>query len=610
MHPISAPPTVTKETAVSNGNRWTHRINNVDFAFQPIVSIHSGQCFGYECLLRGFEKAGFDSISGFFDAAHRDGVLHDVERKLSEKALCKFKRIPHFVSRRLFINVDSRCLLEVDRFLGSLDRQLTRMRYPSAGVYLEISEQHPLLACKKGAPSVLSELRKSELKIALDDFGTGFSGFQALYHAEPDIIKIDRFFISDIARNPKKKIFVTSMVSVAHLLGAMVIAEGIETKTEFFACLGIGCDFIQGYFVQEPQVDIAQLRGQYRIVERTARRDRRRARGDQRLICSQIEPLPHAMADSTIADVLDQFREHRECSFFPVMNSRQEPVGIIREDALKDFIYAEHGHHQLHRRNIRPFVSKCPIADINLETDRILEAFSMDDSAEGVLIVKDLQYLGFLSARSLLKIIHEKNLAIARDQNPLSRLPGNYRIHEHLKEVVADTETAHTVAYFDFDSFKPFNDAYGFREGDRAIMLFAESLKRKLLDQGAFIGHVGGDDFFVGFRDMDYDAAHVLTMDLIRQFEHDAESLYRPQERKTGYIVAKDREGNVRRFNLMRVSAAVLCLPKGRAPVGIDDVMEALAELKKCAKESPEGLAAACLRTGPTSDGLSRQAAD
>lgn len=68
-----------------------------------------------------------------------------------------------------------------------------------------------------------------------------------------------------------------------------------------------------------------------------------------------------------------------------------------------------------------------------------------------------MRYAGFLSASSLLKIINEKNIETARDQNPLSGLPGNTVIYEYVSNAMEDLKSFHFV-YFDFDHFKAYND--------------------------------------------------------------------------------------------------------------------------------------------------------
>ncbi|MCD8476564.1 MAG: diguanylate cyclase [Sulfurospirillum sp.] len=103
--------------------------------------------------------------------------------------------------------------------------------------------------------------------------------------------------------------------------------------------------------------------------------------------------------------------------------------------------------------------------------------------------------MGYLSSRVLLEMINEKNIVDAKDQNPLTGLSGNRIINEFVSTAMESKEKV-MMAYFDFDNFKPFNDYYGFRKGDRAITLFADILRSAVGLEECLVGHVGGDDFF------------------------------------------------------------------------------------------------------------------
>ena len=100
------------------------------------------------------------------------------------------------------------------------------MGLPPSTVCFELSERHQF-ECFSSIKTTLTTYKQQGYRIAVDDFGTGFSGLQLLYHAEPDFIKIDRFFIAGIAADPKKRLFVFKVLSLAHTLGIAVIAEGV-----------------------------------------------------------------------------------------------------------------------------------------------------------------------------------------------------------------------------------------------------------------------------------------------------------------------------------------------------------------------------------------------
>lgn len=189
----------------------------------------------------------------------------------------------------------------------------------------------------------------------------------------------------------------------------------------------------------------------------------------------------------------------------------------------------------------------------------MIEAFSTESAADGIVIVEGGAYAGVLSSGALLRLVHERNLAMATDQNPLTRLPGNAAILRHIEGALADAGRGHVLAYLDFDNFKPFNDNFGFRQGDRAILMFSERLKAWAGSAGtaartadAFAGHIGGDDFFLGVSGGEEGEVLARLVELLALFRSDAESLYDAETRVSGGFLAKDRYGALRRFPCWR----------------------------------------------------------
>lgn len=570
----------------------------IDFAFQPIINPQTGTCYGVEALVRGHDQLGFSEIHDLFDTACQDGVLHQTETVLKDMALGKFARLNLERPVRLFLNLDNRVLNSPDYRAGQTASLMEKHGLSPHSVCLELSERHEL-SQDGNTEALLETYRRQSFRLAIDDFGTGYAGLKLLYDRHPDFIKIDRYFISGIPDDAKKKLFVSNIVALAHVLGITVVAEGVETEREFLTCKEVGCDLVQGYLVQRPQTDLAALRGQYDEIIALNTRDRRLADTDARIINSQIETLPPLSVSAPMNEVFERFRRDKTFTFFPVIDETGEPLGLVREESLKDYIYSLYGKDLISNkalgRSLRDFVTACPAADIRTEAEKILEAFTLNEAAEGIIITDNFRYVGFLSASSLLRVINEKNLATARDQNPLSKLPGNNMISEYTNQALESTGTAMTVSYFDFDNFKPFNDQYGYRQGDRAIVLFADLLRKNLTAPGTFLGHVGGDDFFVGLASMTTEQAEEIVRRLIERFALQVESFYDADARAAGGIHGKDRDGAEKFFPLMTISAAVIHLPPGRAQCTLDSLTGMLAKMKKQAKRDGTGMAVATL---------------
>lgn len=595
-----------------DNEQWARTVSSLDYAFQPIVSIHTGLCLGYEALLRNWNNGGFSGIQEVFDGAYEDGMLFQVELWLREKAIKKFTAIKGHHNMKLFFNIDNRVLIMPDYAPGHTSRLLHRYGLLPESLCFEISERHEL-DYLGNCDNILSIYRQQAYKIAIDDFGAGYSGLRLLYHSEPDFIKIDRFFIAGIETDSKKKLFVGKVLNLAHILGIIVIAEGVETEKEYYICKEIGCDYIQGYLVQRPTLDVAELNEKYECIGGLSIRDRRERTLDHALLHEQMEYLEpislHSSSNEYFTDmptVFEKFRKSRNRSFFPVTNGHGEPLGLIRESELKEYAYSRYGKDLLLNRaagkRIMDFIVKCPVTEINTRIEKILEYFAVDETSEGILLTENGKYLGFLSARSLLKVINDKNIAIARDQNPLTKLPGNTLIAEFLEKVLEDLDTPCVIVYFDFNFFKAFNDHYGFRRGDRAILLFADILKEATNNGRFFMGHVGGDDFFAAFKatDIDVFAIHTRIVAIVNKFSHDVASLYDPADRDRGCIETTDREGNEKRFPLLSVSAAVLNIPARQRLITLEGIGTLIAELKKEAKRSDNKIAISTLPTENT----------
>lgn len=563
------------------------------YAFQPIVHFDTGIAHGYEALLRGVDRLGLSPIGALFDLAHHRGWLGPLERLLQNKAIDAFAALPGDTAC-LFLNVDARRVAAAEGVAEEIAERLDAAGIDRDRFCLEIPETQDL-ATGDGALGVFRRLKEAGCHLALDDFGQGYSRLRLLHEHQPDYVKIDRYFISGISAEPKKRLFLSRIVDVMQVLGIRMIAEGVETEAEFRTCKDLGFDLAQGFLIQHPTIDRTKLRSVYPIVERINHQERRNRSGDVGLVREQIETLPPLLAELDMVEVFEAFRRHGELTLFPVIDRDGVPIGVIRDVDLKTYVYSPFGRdlmaNKTYGKRLRDLVLPCPVAAIETPIEKILEVFAHRTDSPGILMVEHGRYAGFMSSIAILRAVHEKNLAAARDQNPLTRLPGNLSIGDWVSGALADTSTTRILAYFDFDNFKPFNDAYGFRQGDRAIQLFAELMQKAFAGDGAFLGHIGGDDFFAGFTGDDPVATTARVRDVLGQFQHEVESFYEPEARCLGYLEATARDGLVRRFELLTCSAGMLVLPAGRDPVPADRVMAEIARLKKQAKGNDRRLA-------------------
>jgi GGDEF domain-containing protein len=116
----------------------------------------------------------------------------------------------------------------------------------------------------------------------------------------------------------------------------------------------------------------------------------------------------------------------------------------------------------------------------------------------------------------------------------------------------------------------------------------ADILRSAFSKAGRFVGHVGGDDFFVGFRDVDGETAVAEIHTALNKFRLDVESLYPQEDRRNGYIKSVSRDGIRKKFPLLAISGAVLHKSGDQILPSMDNLSALIAEAKKAAKQSEE----------------------
>jgi GGDEF domain-containing protein len=136
--------------------------------------------------------------------------------------------------------------------------------------------------------------------------------------------------------------------------------------------------------------------------------------------------------------------------------------------------------------------------------------------------------------------ITEMQISAARYANPLTQLPGNVPINEHVDRMLS-AASPFVAVYIDIDDFKPFNDTFGYRRGDDVIQLLARLLCEATDERLDFVGHIGGDDFFVIFRSADWE---MRCWQLIAGFG-EAANLLGVDERLRGGYMAENRRGEL-----------------------------------------------------------------
>ena len=565
---------------------WDQIIDKLDYAFQPIIHSFTGKIYGVEALIRNVQNiSGLNAIDDLFNMAFNDDYLYELDLHLREKAIKKFSHIK-IDDLKLFYNLDNRIIYNKNLSSGNTSKILKKYQLNKNVICFELSEKGTSIE-QNALSTMLQRYKQNGYSIAIDDFGIGVSGLKLLYFSEANIIKLDRFFISNIDQDSKKKLFCSSIIEMAHVMGMQVIAEGVETVKEFYTCKDIGADFIQGYLVQKPTTEIEQIKPVYNNILTLINEDKRNnpnATIDEEF----IEPITALSINSSLYKLFVHFKESTKNNFVPIVDEYDNFLGIIYESDIKKISYSQYGLSLAQNKTYSATLVKYLKPTLSVESswgiDKILEMYNLyAEDTLGIFITQGNKYRGFINLNSLLTISYKRNIEIATNQNPLTKLPGNNQIEKFIEKSLKRNQKNIThIIYFDFNDFKPFNDIYGFRLGDRAILVFSELLQKRY-PKDSFIAHIGGDDFFVGLRNHKFNEVYELTNKVQIEFKTSMENLYSKKDKENGFIIAKDRFNIERNFNLLSVSSAIIEInPKSN----ISDFDATLNILKKASKGS------------------------
>lgn len=188
----------------------------------------------------------------------------------------------------------------------------------------------------------------------------------------------------------------------------------------------------------------------------------------------------------------------------------------------------------------------------------------------------DEQYL-YYTIKNLSRLLN-----INRRISPLTGLPGNVQIHAELKKRLTNKEVF-SVLYLDLDNFKAYNDVYGFLKGDDIIEFTAETIVKVMHEynhEGAFVGHIGGDDFVAIVSGADTES---LCQTILARFDAEVNKFFTDDDIEKGYIEVANRKGIIEQFPLTSLSIGVVISEPGRFG-NILEIGEVGAQIKHVAK--------------------------
>jgi diguanylate cyclase (GGDEF)-like protein/PAS domain S-box-containing protein len=224
--------------------------------FQPQIRIATGECVAVEALVR-WEHAMRGTVLpvDFIPVAEETGLIVPIGERVLKEACAQAQRWqdagPGGSPLGVSVNLSARQLMRAD-LRDWVARLLEEHQLAPETICLEVTES-VLLDDVEVTVDALAALKDLGVRLAIDDFGTGYSSLSYLKQFPFDELKIDAVFVAGLGQSPTDDAIVAATVDMAHALGMVAAAEGVETEAQLDGLADLGCDLAQGFHLALPE---------------------------------------------------------------------------------------------------------------------------------------------------------------------------------------------------------------------------------------------------------------------------------------------------------------------------------------------------------------------
>jgi diguanylate cyclase (GGDEF)-like protein len=560
--------------------------------YQPIISLTDGSIHAHEALIRGPRGTPLHTPDALLRAAAQEGLGFEFEYACLVAAMRTWGQMS--VPGRLFVNVSAAALMQLVQLRGpdTLLELIAGMGILPRMLVLEITE-HERVEDMDALADMVAQIHMSGVSLALDDFGDGRSSLRLWSQLKPEVVKIDKYFTRNISQHGDKLKTIQALLQIADIFGTALVAEGVETKEDLRVLRDLGIAYGQGYFLGHPDpkpvqylgVEARRVLGERQIVVFP---ELSRAMPNGQLRNLTLVHAPTVTFETSNDEVAACFAQWPTLHAVAVLEDGQPVALINRAQFMNEYS-------KLYYREV--WGRKSCVMHANFQPRRIERDHSVDELvgiltsqdqrylADGFIVTDNGRYVGLGTGDQLVRSVTETRIEAARHANPLTFLPGNIPISQHMERLIKK-KVRFVACYADLNNFKPFNDYYGYWRGDEMIRLLARLAMEQCDPQRDFLGHVGGDDFMILFQSADWRAR---TERLVQDFNAQALTLFDDAARLAGGIEAEDRHGLPRFFPCTTVSVGAVVIEGSRFSRA-EDVANLAALAKHDAKRSGAGL--------------------
>lgn len=560
-------------------------MKRIKTVFQPIISLRDGQVLGHEALSRIIGETNVSNTEEMFQLAATYNRMWDLELLCRVKSLeTAYIHIKPPYDKKIFLNVNPKIMHDKKFQEGFTKEYLNKYDITPENIIFEITERDAIKDMES-FQSVVEHYKSQNYRIAIDDAGAGYSGLNLISEIYPHYLKLDMKLIRNIYKDSLKHALVKSMVEFSNIANINLIAEGIECREELNVLVDLGVKYGQGYYIQRPNEKFLEIDSgliNY-LVELNRKKNHLQGIKLSNIYIDNICKVTKTMSPMTkVEQVYDEFQQKPNIDGVCIV-SEERVLGIVTREKLVNRLSGRYGF-SLHQKKEITSIMDNEYLEVDYQTPVTTVSYLAMERENSklydiIVVTKEGKYHGIVTIKDLLQKTTEIDVLNAKNQNPLSGLPGNMVIENEITQSIM-TNKEFTVLYLDIDNFKAFNDVYGFEAGDIVIRILSKVIVKNA-DKKDFVGHVGGDDFVMI---IDHYNWKPVTQNIIRNFMEEVLTLYSYEDRKRGYITTANRHGEIERFPLLSLTIS-LVNNQFKSYNNEYELTEELARLKKKGKQ-------------------------
>ena len=526
--------------------------------FQPIFGFREGRIIAHEALVRGPEGSLVANPVDLFAAAQHAGLAVELNMLCAELMLRGFASAD--LPGSLFLNISPQLIVRGGFDTARVERFLASLGIAPSRVVIELTEDYPTVDFRM-VHEALMLYRAMGFRVAIDDLGEGFASLRLWSELKPEFVKADKHFVSGIATDPVKLHFLRAIQHIADHCGSLVVAEGLENAQDFRVAKDIGIACGQGWFIGHPsEHPSGRLSGEAALAFADARvpvvpAARLRA-GTEPTAHDFVRAIDAIVPSAPISAVLARFAASPNVAAIPVIGTHGLE-GVVSRTQI-ELVAASPGAERLLERPCFEVTDESPIrVESDLDLGALTALLVESDPrhlADGFVIMSEGRYLGMGTTSDVMRSLQKSRVLAARYTNPLTLLPGQVPINEHLERLLA-AQVPFTAWFVELDQMRGLNDGMGFERGDALIHGTARVLEEACTPSVDFVGHLAGGRFVVLMQSEDWRprAERLLERFASQVREHVPAEIY-----ARGYFTASTREGADRARPLPRIGVGIL----------------------------------------------------